>query len=316
MNETPAPAELVERIEALADPIRLRLLRLVERHELGVLELCEVLQLPQSTVSRHLKTLSDQGWLVSRRQGTSNLYRLRSDLDAPARQLWKVVREEAGRWASARQDQLRLSRRLEERRRASRHFFAGAAATWDTLRRQFYGEAFAVEALLALVPPEYHVADLGCGTGQLAARLAPHVRRVAGVDQSEAMLAAARRRTLGFANVELHEAELEALPLESGAFDAALCVLTLSYLPQPAAALAEAARVLKPGGRIVLVDLLAHDREDVRLELGQHWPGFDPDALVAMLAGTGLSEARSRTLSPDPEAKGPALFLATARKPG
>src|SRR5688500_12236905 len=160
------PDALLGWMEALNDPTRLRLLRLLERNELGVVELCDVLQLPQSTVSRHLKVLLDGRWLRARRQGTTNLYRMTLDeLDGPARRLWLLAREQTDAWATVQQDQPRLTRRLRQRQRDSQHFFAGTAGRWDKLRRDLYGERFTIDAMLALIPSDYIVADLGCGTG-------------------------------------------------------------------------------------------------------------------------------------------------------
>ena len=187
------PDRLLGSLAGLADPTRLRLLHLVERTELGVAELCEVLRLPQSTVSRHLKVLADSGFVAGRADGTSRLYRL-ADLDPGARRLWRAAREQAQGWAALEQDELRLARRLAERRDCAERFFAGAAGDWERLRVELYGGGFLLEALLALLPRELVVADLGCGTGDLAARLGRHVRRVDAVDRSAAMLRAARRR--------------------------------------------------------------------------------------------------------------------------
>src|SRR5438477_5293817 len=171
------PDALLGWMECLADPIRLRLLRLLERNELGVVELCDILQLPQSTVSRHLKVLADQSFLHSRRQGTTNLYQMILDeLDATARKLWLLAREQTDQWPAIRQDQLRLSRLLREKHENSQAFFAGAAAEWDKLRSELYGQGFSLAAMLALIPSDYVVADLGCGTGHIAAMLAPHVK--------------------------------------------------------------------------------------------------------------------------------------------
>src|SRR5215212_6953523 len=134
------PDLLIARMESLADSTRLRLLRLLERHELGVADLCDVLQLPQSTVSRHLKTLSDQGWVRSRRQATNRLYRtILDELEAPARKLWLLSREQTEDWAAVRQDRLRLDERLRARHTDPSAFFAGAAAHWDRLRGELYG---------------------------------------------------------------------------------------------------------------------------------------------------------------------------------
>src|SRR5688572_16697153 len=160
------PDTLFSWMEVLADPTRLRLLRLLERHELGVAEVCHVLQLPQSTVSRHLKVLGDQGWIRGRSKGTANLYRMTLDGSAPAaRRLWLLTREQTEGWATVQHDQLRLARLLAERQPSSA-FFAGAAGKWDRLRAELYGTAFAQSALHALLPSHWVVADLGCGTGQ------------------------------------------------------------------------------------------------------------------------------------------------------
>ena len=124
-------------MDTLADPTRLRLMRLLESHELGVAELCDVLQMPQSTVSRHLKHLSDQGWTQCRRQGTTNLYRsVIDELVPPARRLWLLAREQTDGWPAVDQDQLRLTQRLKQRQEDSQAFFASAAQEWDKLREQ------------------------------------------------------------------------------------------------------------------------------------------------------------------------------------
>ncbi|HEY2585978.1 MAG TPA: metalloregulator ArsR/SmtB family transcription factor [Tepidisphaeraceae bacterium] len=300
---------------SLADPTRLRLLRLIEQHELCVAELCEILQLPQSTVSRHLKVLCDEGWADSRRQGTVRLYRLSAtDLDPAARRLWHVAREQTEPWPAVRQDQLRLARRLQERRNRTEAFFAGAAGQWDRLRDELYGSAFTTQAMLALLPDDATVADLGCGTGQTAARLAPWVGKVIGIDSSAAMLKAARGRTEGLANVELRRADLTAVPIDDSSCDAALLMLVLSYVPDPAAVVKEMFRILKPGGRAVVIDLLPHDRDDFRERMGQHVLGFEPERVRAILQAGGFEVTRCLPLPPEADAKGPALFLAAARR--
>ena len=312
--DAPAPGALLAWMESLADPTRLRLLRLLERHELGVAELCDVLQMPQSTVSRHLKVLADQGWLRSRAHRTNNLYRM--DLEAAeagARRLWGLAREQIEGWATASQDALRLERVLARRPPAD-DFFSGAAGRWDRLREELYGRTFGQEAFLGLLSPQWVVADLACGTAPAAAALAPHVRRVIGIDQSAAMLKAARRRTAGLRNVELRRGNLEALPLDSGSCHAALLLLALTYVEDPALALGEAGRVLRPGGRLALVDLLRHDREEFRREMGQLRLGFETDEMKRLLEGAGLRGVSVRTLPPDAEAKGPALMLAAGAK--
>lgn len=310
------PDALLSWMAGLSDPTRLRLLRLLERHELGVAELCEVVQLPQSTVSRHLKVLGDEGWVRSRAEGTTRLYRMVEDRDGAPRRLWAIAREETAGWATVGQDQLRLARRLASRRPAAEAFFAGAAGEWDRLRQELYGGTFTEAALLSLLPPEWDVADLGCGTGQTAAALAPHVRTVVGVDQSAAMLRAARRRTAALANVELRQGSLEALPIEDESVDGVLLILALTYVADPSRALHEAARILRGGGRVVVVDLLRHDRQEFQRQMGQASRGFGPEALAGMLHESGLGRGGVRSLTPEPKAKGPALVLATGTKAG
>jgi ArsR family transcriptional regulator len=300
---------------SLADPTRLRILALLERRELGVVELCSVVKLPQSTVSRHLKILSDEGWLSSRREGTAHLYRMNEGLDPAARRLWKVARAQTAGWATLEQDALRLARRLAARRQEADAFFAGAAGDWEKLRDDLYGAGFVVDVLAALLPPDLVVADLGCGTGDLACRLARSVRRVIAVDGSAAMLRAARRRAGALPNLELHRADLDALPLEDGSCDAALLALALSYVPDPEAAVREAVRILRGGGVLVIADLARHDDEPFRRRMGQATLGFDPSALATLLARAGLEGPRVDPLPPQPGARGPALLLARARRP-
>jgi ArsR family transcriptional regulator len=309
------PDALLAWMECLSDPTRLRLLRLLERHELGVAELCDVLQLPQSTVSRPLKVLADQGWVRNHRQATRHIYSMMADeLDATARRLWAIARQRIQDWAACRQDELRLARRLRQKEVDSQAFFAGAAAQWDKLRADLYGHGFTQSALLELLPREYIVADLGCGTGPIIEQLAGHVRGVIGIDNSPPMLKSARKRMVGSTNVELIRGDLSAIPIDDGLCDAAMLVLGLTYVPDPPAVLREMARILKPLGLAVIVDLLPHDRDGFRRQMGQTSLGFDPDSLQALLAACLFADIRIHPLPPEPNAKGPALFLATALK--
>jgi ArsR family transcriptional regulator len=313
---TRQPDVLLGWMDSLADATRLRLLRLLEEHELGVTELVHILQMPQSTISRHLKVLADQGWVTSRAQATTNLYRMAESPEATARRLWLWAREQTESWATVQHDALRLARLLARREPGGPAFFAGAAAQWDRIRDEMYGRSFSESAMAALLPPDAVIADLGCGTGSLTASLAPWVGRVIGVDQSAAMLKTARRRTAGLDNVELRRGPLEGLPLEGASCDGALLVLALAYVDDPAPVLAEMARVVRPGGRGVVVDLLRHDRDDFRREMGQRRMGFEPEELMRAMEDAGFTDVRCRPLPPDPGAKGPALLLATGTRAG
>ena len=306
---------ILDRLNALGDPTRTRLLAALGGQELTVGELCAVLQLPQSTVSRHLRTLADDGWVVSRAEGTSRQYSV-APLDPAARRLWDVVQAEVTASPAARQDRQRLRAVLADRRSRSREFFSSAAGQWDTLRAELFGSR-ADLALLALLDERWTVGDLGCGTGQIAATLAPFVSRVIAVDDSRQMLKAAKTRLAALdpdtaARVELKQGELESLPIENGTLDAALLFLVLDYAPDPAQVLAEARRVLKPSGRLLIVDLLPHDREDLRQRMGQVWPGFAREQIEEWTMGAGFTRLRYQPLPPDPNAKGPMIFAASA----
>jgi ArsR family transcriptional regulator len=303
-------------LATLADPLRVRLLVILERHELAVSELCDVLQLPQSTVSRHLKTLADDGWVASRREGTSRLYSLAEDeRSQTSRQLWRLVRTQVAATPAAQQDVRRLGRVLAARRDTSQQFFSNAAGQWDKLRDDLFGSVFQTQSLFALIDPALVVADLGCGTGRISELLAPHVSQVIAIDASPEMLRTARARLEQVANARVDAGALEALPLADASVDAACLTLVLHHVADPGLVLAEARRVLKPGGRLIVTDMLPHDREEYRQQMGHVWLGFSEAQLARYANAAGLSSLRVVPLSPEPRAKGPGLFLAVAMRP-
>jgi len=266
-------------------------------------------------VSRHLKTLSDAGWVSSRREGTSRFYALALDDREPStRRLWSLLREQVSATAGADQDARRLKGVLGRRQSKSQEFFESAAGQWDRLRQEMFGRSSQLQALPGFLDERWIVGDLGCGTGQVAAAVAPFVVRVIAVDRSADMLQAARRRVREMPNVEVRRGDLEALPIADEELDAATLLLVLHHLPDPAAALREAARVLKPGGRLVISDMLPHDREEYRHQMGHVWLGLSEDQLRRLLGTAGFNGVRLVPLAADPDAKGPALFVATARK--
>ena len=311
---TRAPA-ILDHLASLADTTRSRLLLLLDRNELTVSELCGITQLPQSTVSRHLKALVDGGWIASRAEGTSRLYTMtRDDLDAARRRLWLLVREQVGPTPAAAQDQRRLHAALAERRTTSQEFFSSSAGQWDRLRDDLFGDRFQVAAFAALAGADWTVGDLGCGTGETSATLAPFVHHVIAVDASAAMLQAAKKRLQGLDNVDLRRGDLEALPIDRERLDAATMTLVLHHVPEPELALSEVARVVKPGGRLIIVDMLPHDRESYRQQMGHVWLGFSDDHVGRLLSKAGFAGARVVPLAPDAKSKGPGLFVATATK--
>jgi ArsR family transcriptional regulator len=310
-----AALPLLDSFSALADATRCRMLWLIEQQELTVSELCSVLQLPQSTVSRHLKTLADAGWVTSRRDGTSRYYALASAGDEARAQIWALTRAQLVGRAGIEQDARRLSSVLAGRSHTSQAFFATAAGEWDHLRDDLFGGQFSLQALVSLLPDSWVVGDLGCGTGPLLPLLSSSVRQVIGVDGSDEMLAAARGRTSHLPNVDLRRGSLEALPIGDNTLDAAVMMLVLHHLPSPVAALSEACRVLKPGGRLLIVDMAPHEHEEYRQQMGHVWLGFGDDQLRRLCEQSGLDLRRVAPLVPVTEARGPTLFAATAVKP-
>jgi ArsR family transcriptional regulator len=306
-------------LAAMAEPLRLRILLILESSELSVGEIVKVVQLPQSTVSRHLKALSDVGLLAKRAAGTATLFRIvLDDLSLPLRTLWLAVRAQVTKSAESENDARRLQAVLAERRLDSQAFFGRIAGEWDDVRSRLFGSDFTARALLAMLPKTWTVADLGCGTGNATELLAPHVERVIAIDQSEPMLEAARLRLKGFSNVTFAAGSLDKLPLKDKSVDAAVCILVLHHIPEPLRALKEMRRILRSGssastGHILVVDMTEHDREEYRHTMGHSHLGFSAAAITKLLAEAGFKDPRITDLPSDPEGKGPGLFAATAR---
>ena len=311
----PSPRlNVLERFTALADPTRSRILLLLDRHELTVTELCAALKLPQSTVSRHLKLLADDGWVIARGEGTSRFYKMvPSRLDAATRQLWTVVRSQVASAVGSAQDARRAASVLARRRDKAQNFFLNSADAWDKMRTDMIGARTDLLALLDLLDDSWVVGDLGCGAGHISEALAPCVGRVIAVDESGPMLGAARERLAAHRNVELREGTIEALPIDDSALDAAMVFLVAHFITDPQKVMLEIGRVLKPSGRLLIVDLMAHDRVEYVVQLGHVWQGFDGDEITAWLTDAGFASCRFRPLPEDPLAEGPNLFVASAR---
>ncbi len=304
---------ILERLSALGDETRTRILALLERSELTVTELASVLHASQPSVSRHLKTLAAEGWVEARAEGRNRHYRIAPGLDEPTRALWRIVRESIGEGGIYALDAERARGVLERRRLRSAEFFAHAAERWDDMREQLFGPTANLVPLLGLVHQEWSVADLGVGTGALAETLAPFAARVIGVDRSEQMLSAASLRLAVHPNVDLRKGELEQLPLADAEVDLAVMALVLHYVVDPPVVLAEVRRALRPGGRLILVDMRAHDRGPwYAEEMGHIWPGFEADRVGGWLAGAGFATSRVVPLPPMRDGTGPLLFLASA----
>ena len=279
-------------------------------------ELARVLQTSQPTVSRHLKQLDAGAWVLRRRVGTATYYRLDpSELAEDARRLWEVVAAEveveaADAASHYAEDLRRLEMVLSQRTTDSEELFRRLGGRWDDVREELFGAGFGLALLGAMLPEGAVVADLGCGTGALLPALAMGAARVYGVDREAAMLEVAAGRAAELPNVELRRGLLDALPLDAGSVDLALCELVLHHVKELAPVAAEVARVLRPGGRWIVVDMVEHDREDYRSTMGHQHLGFAEAALGAVAQAAGLRRASWRVLPPDPRAQGPGLFLA------
>lgn len=308
--------DLYQHMSLLSEPVRVRLLRLLTLEELSVGELTRIVQLPQSTVSRHLKALRDAGWVERRTQGTSTLLRTASPEEQPqeGRQLWPLLRDNPEEAQQAREDSQRLASVLATREADSQAFFGRLAGDWDALRREMFGDGFWLPTLLALLPSEWTLADLGCGTGATTALLAPYVHKIIAIDREQVMLEVAARRLTSMDHVELRLGHLEALPLEDNSLDAALCLLVLHHVEDAQGAVTEAARVLKPGGRLLILDMVPHQDKKWCRAMGHKHMGFSPQALREMAASAGLQLSLHRPLLVDAEARAPGLFVCVLQK--
>lgn len=279
----------LDMFRALADEVRLRILGALLVAELSVAELVDVLGLPQSTVSRHLKPLREAGLAETRREGTSVYYR-RGALVEEA-DLATLLDHRLGQLPTAARDAAAVRRVLESRRRRSRDFFEKVAGKYGALTQPGGGwEALA--AGLAAGFAGRDVADLGAGEGALSLLLARFARSVTAVDQSKAMLrevrAKAGRAGVG-GRVKVAEGDLEDLPLPRASMDAVFMSQALHHAARPSHAVAEAARVLRPGGRLVVLDLVRHEQDWTREQWADQWLGFEADEVKQWMEQAGLA---------------------------
>lgn len=300
------------------------MLRVLVREELSVGEIARVLQSPQSTASRHLKVLTDGGWLVRRPERTATLYRLSPEGLSPGdAALWEVLSTQFDDLEEAEADDRRLRDVLMSRSNDSLSFFGRFSGEWDAMRGELFGEGFTSLGLLSLIPEHWSIADIGCGTGNVTALLAPHVEHIFAIDQSQPMLDAAKRRLsadgLRHANVSFHQGAAESLPIERKSVDAAVCSLVLHHVVDPVETLAEIASVLRTdrgGGVALVIDMERHSRREFRDQMGHHHLGFGAAEITDHLARAGFGAPRFLHLPSDPTGRGPGLFAATARLAG
>ncbi len=303
--------------KTLTDPTRIRILALLGREELAVQDLVSVLGLAQSTVSRHLAILRESGLLRDRREGTYAYYRFVPPLDPEWQGAWDLAKKALADDPLESRDRAALDALLRERAVRSRNWFDAIGPEWDNLRTVFNDEVHRARAIARLVPSNLKVADIGTGTGILAQEMACLGIEVIAVDHSRRMLEAAQdklddAKTTG---VELRYGDVTKLPLSDGEVDAALAHMVLHYVASPTEALQEMARIVRIGGRVIVVDFVENDQEWMREELGVLWQGFSAETLHEWFHAAGLENSQIEMQRS--EAKGsemPATFIATAEK--
>lgn len=289
-------SEYVDTLNALADESRLRLCALLRHRELCVTDLVRVTGMAQSRVSTHLGRLREVGVVRDRRHGTQSFYTLAEDaLPQAARAVLDGARESAD--PILKGDERRL-RELEAERRDGLPDWAGEdleryyspGRTWQSL-------AAGISALLTLGD----VLDVGAGDGAAAAALAPYCKSLTLVDLNERLVEVARERLASFPHAKCEVADALALPFSDAAFDHVLLFHTLTYAADPKQTLAECARVLRPGGRLVLLCLNRHEQTDITARYGEVHPGFSPDELRELVAGAGLTVTRAHVACREPK---------------
>jgi len=289
---------IVKLLRVLADPNRLRILLLLGIEELSVAELQEILAMRQSTISTHLSQLKQAKLVEDRRTGKSNFYRLLKQESIVA-SLLAQARHEIPEAAS---DQAAMRRVLKKRQDKMRAFFDSVAGRLD--RETVPGRSWKsmAEALLRLMPPMV-IADLGAGEGTFSLLLAEHATRVIAVDSSAKMIEVSREQALrhGVKNVEYRLGDIEELPIEDSAVDLVFLSQSLHHALHPRRAVQEAWRILAPGGRIVVLDLLKHRFEEAREIYADEWLGFSESELEAMLDAAGFVSVQTSVVHKEPE---------------
>jgi len=281
---------LLASLRAAAEPTRLRLLALAGRGAFCVSEFTEILGQSQPRLSRHLKLLCDCGLLDRVREGANVWFAL------PQGTAGALARDLVGRLPEAdpvlEADRRGAARVLAERARVASESFRRQGADWDEMRALDLPAPAVEAALLSLVPEADagRLIDIGTGTGRVMELLGPRISQGVGIDASKAMLALARSRLAraGLTHCSVRLADMYRLPLAAASFDVAVLQMVLHYAEDPPGVLAEAARVLRPGGRLIVIDLAHHARDDLVTRLAHRWPGFTDDAMRGLLAEAGL----------------------------
>ncbi len=286
---------LLDIFRALGDPTRLRIFALLRRMELSVGELAQVLGQSQPRVSRHIRILADAGLTTRRREGSWVFLALAVD---PAHEpLLAAIDQTAGEWAE--DDAARLDAVRAERVAAAGRYFAAHADDWDAIRSLYISEQQVEAAMAAMLGerPIGRLVDLGTGTGRMLELFGRTAARAVGVDRSPEMLRLARAKLAdAVPTAELRQGDLTALPLADATADTVILHQVLHFVPQPASALAEAARLVAASGRMLIADFAPHDREELRSRDAHQRLGFSDTQIEAWLASAGLELAAVKEL--------------------
>ena len=309
-------ASILKNLRLLADPSLLRILLLVEREELSVAELQEILGMGQSRISTHLAQLKQAGLVEDRRNGKSILYRLKPGAQANGfTQMLGVLRQAAAEIPEAEQDSEALRLALRRRQDKMRSYFdelAGKFGRNYVPGRSWQGLA---ETLLTLMPPMV-IADLGAGEGTFSQLLARRSKKVIAVDNSEKMVEYGRELALkhGVKNLEYRKGDLEEVPIRDAAVDLAFFSQALHHAQHPDRAVREAWRILKPGGRIVVLDLLRHSYEEARELYADLWLGFTEVEVTRFLRQAGFKNIETSVVHSEESAPHFETLLAVGDK--
>jgi len=306
-------ASIVKILRSIADPNRLRILLLLRGEELSVAEMQEILVMGQSTISTHLSQLKQAGLVEDRRTGKSSLYRLRTDNASDI--LDGLLKQAEAEIPEASRDQATMRRVVKKRQDKMRSFFDSVAGR---LGKDYVpGKSWksVAEALLRLMPPMV-IADLGAGEGAFALLLAQHASKVIAVDTSAKMIEVGREQAQrhGVRNIEYRLGDMEEVPIEDAAVDLVFFSQSLHHALHPQRAVQEAARILRPSGRIIILDLVSHRFEEAREVYADEWLGFSETDLEAFLAKAGFRGVQTSVVHKETEPPYFQTLLAVADK--
>jgi len=306
---------IVKILRVIADPNRLRILLLLKTEELSVAELQEILVMGQSTISTHLSQLKQAGLVEDRRTGKNNLYSLTTDLEG-GKPLDEILSRAQSEIPEAGHDQAELRCVIHKRQDKMRSFFDSVAGRLgkDYVPGQSWKSV--AEALLRLMPP-MKIADLGAGDGTFALLLAQGAKKVIAVDTSARMIEVGRdlAQRNGISNVDFRLGDMEEVPIAAAEVDVVFFSQSLHHALHPDRALKEAFRILAPGGRIVVLDLLKHRFEEARELYADEWLGFSEAEVENMLEKSGFTTVQTSVVYKDPDAPQFQTLLGIAAKP-